>query len=429
MSEIVVAGAGPAGLVAALLLGADGHQVTVLERDQARAGGLHRAWELGKRPGVSQFRMPHLLESAGWRILRTHLPDVVIPLRHAGAVAVNRSGGTWRVPSDTSRWPDGEFDTVAVRRPVLEAALAAVAQEAPGVSLRQGVGVAGLVADRATGGRALRIRGVVTPQGDSIHADLVIDATGRRGEVSRMLREHGVHIAEERASAGFAFHSRHFAGPMPGQSAWEVRHHDSLSTMVLPGDVGTWSVVLAAPDHDHRLRGLRRNDVWQGAAALFPHVAAWAEGIPISDVLTMKDSRSSRRSLMADGRPVATGLIAIGDAWGTTNPLFVGGLSMAFAHAVVLRNAVGAAAVDDEQVALRFHEAVQTTLAPVYERLTGWDRHRLALLDGVRRRRSHEGTPHEGGSGASAPYVTPEADTAGLVAAGPSRAELLAAMA
>lgn len=65
MPEIVVVGAGPAGLVTALLLAGDGHHVTVLERDGGRSGGVHRAWELWQRPGVSQFRMPHLLEPAG----------------------------------------------------------------------------------------------------------------------------------------------------------------------------------------------------------------------------------------------------------------------------------------------------------------------------------------------------------------------------
>ena len=90
MAHIVVLGAGLGGLASALLLARDGHQVTVLERDGAEPEGeaeeLWRSWE---RPGVSQFRLPHI-KQARWRLLmEQELPEVVDELERLGGKRVS----------------------------------------------------------------------------------------------------------------------------------------------------------------------------------------------------------------------------------------------------------------------------------------------------------------------------------------------------
>ena len=55
MPKIIVLGAGVCGLAAGMLLAQDGHEVTVLERDDAAAPGTpQQAWESWTRPGVNQ---------------------------------------------------------------------------------------------------------------------------------------------------------------------------------------------------------------------------------------------------------------------------------------------------------------------------------------------------------------------------------------
>ena len=79
-------------------------------------------------------------------------------------------------PADvTGGWRPGDerFDAVTARRPVIEAAVAGVAAGTPGLTIRRGTRVSGLV----TAGRSAvpRVVGVRTDGGD-LAADLVVDA-------------------------------------------------------------------------------------------------------------------------------------------------------------------------------------------------------------------------------------------------------------
>ena len=62
MSRIVVCGGSVIGLSVAMMLAADGHEVTVLE---AEAGDVPppgaEAWDAWRRRGVPQFHQPHSL--------------------------------------------------------------------------------------------------------------------------------------------------------------------------------------------------------------------------------------------------------------------------------------------------------------------------------------------------------------------------------
>ena len=77
--NILIIGGGICGLGTALLLGRDGHEITVLERDaDSIPVSAEDAWEHWGRKGVAQFRQPHnfmpglrLLLEAELRMFRT----------------------------------------------------------------------------------------------------------------------------------------------------------------------------------------------------------------------------------------------------------------------------------------------------------------------------------------------------------------------
>jgi 2-polyprenyl-6-methoxyphenol hydroxylase-like FAD-dependent oxidoreductase len=191
MSELLVVGGGVTGLSAAVLLARDGHKVTVLERDPAPQPSPERAWSGWERRGVTQFRLPHLFLARFTEILTAEAPDVLAALEDAGAFRSNR---ILQLPESVTGGPrpgDERFDQVTGRRPLVEAVLAAVAGAERGVVVRRGVAVRGLATDDASRGEHPRVRGVVTDAGETIEADLLIDASGRRSRLPDWLEAAG----------------------------------------------------------------------------------------------------------------------------------------------------------------------------------------------------------------------------------------------
>ena len=94
-------------------------------------------------------------------------------------------------------------------------------------------------------------------------------------------------------------------------------------------------IVVAAGDA--RLRGLSRTDRWTEAVRSMPGFEQWVDGEPLEDrVMTMAKIEDRVRSLVVDGRPVATGVLTVGDSWACTNPSVGRGVSIGMLHAVAL---------------------------------------------------------------------------------------------
>ena len=89
---------------------------------------------------------------------------------------------------------------MTARGPVAEAVVAdAPRRRRPGVDVRRGVAVTGVVTDGAGGG-AVRVTGVVTETGERIAADLVVDAVGRRSALPEWLGNAGGARARSRSA-------------------------------------------------------------------------------------------------------------------------------------------------------------------------------------------------------------------------------------
>jgi 2-polyprenyl-6-methoxyphenol hydroxylase-like FAD-dependent oxidoreductase len=215
MARIVVVGGGVVALGTALLLAGDGHQVTVLERDPDGPPAdldLDEAWERWQRPGLNQFRMAHAFLGGFREVVDVELPEVAKALDDTGALRLNFIRSV--LPAEmTGGWQDGDerFELLTGRRVMVEAVLALAAEATPGVRVRRGTAVAGLVSGASAVTGVPHVNGVRTKAGEVMTADLVVDMSGRRSALPGWLTDVGARPpVEELEESGFVYYGRHF---------------------------------------------------------------------------------------------------------------------------------------------------------------------------------------------------------------------------
>jgi 2-polyprenyl-6-methoxyphenol hydroxylase-like FAD-dependent oxidoreductase len=397
--KALLVGGGVAGLSAAMLLAHDGHDVTVLERDAPPPpADADSAWADWDRRGVNQFRMLHYFQPRFRELMTAELPLVIEAFDAGGALRFNPVAGAPAEMTGGVRDGDERFEAITGRRPVMESAIARVAEATPQVDIRRGVAVGGLI----TGTEALagvpHVVGVETEDGERLFADLVVDATGRRSPLPRWLSTAGARPGEEETDdSGFVYYGRHFRsadGSLPPVMAPLLSHYGSVSILTLPADNGTWGVGFTTCASDAELRKLRDLDRWNAAIELFPLIAHWSDGEPISEgVAVMAKIEDRIRRFVVDGTPVATGVISLGDSWACTNPSVGRGATIGLMHAVELRDLLRRTTTGDPAAfALAWDDATMTTVEPWYRATLQYDRHRLAEADAATR-----GEPYEPG--------------------------------
>jgi 2-polyprenyl-6-methoxyphenol hydroxylase-like FAD-dependent oxidoreductase len=389
MPRITVLGAGMCGLAAAMLLARDGHDVTVLERDAApvpdRLEDALNAWDRG---GVAQFRQAHFLHARGREILESDLPDVYDALLAAGGYRFDVLG--IMPPSIEDRAPrpgDERFATVTARRPTLEWVFGHAADREPGVEVRRGVALEALVARPVDG--IPHVTGVRTAAGDVIASDLVVDAMGRRSPLPRMLEQVGAApVHEESEDSGFIYYTRFYRANGNGRPSYRTAPLtvlESMSVLTLQADNETWSVTLYVAAGDRPLKALRHEDRWEAAVRACPRDAHWLDGEAITGVMPMGGTVDRYRRMLAGGRPVATGVLTVGDAWACTNPSLGRGITLGLVHARHLRDFVRLHLEHPREMAEVWDRVTESELAPWYRSTVREDGARLRALDAARR--------------------------------------------
>jgi len=289
----------------------------------------------------------------------------------------------------SAREEDGAFDCISGRRCVVEAAVALVADRAPGLEIRRGTAAAGLVTGPSAHDGVPHVTGVRLSTGEELTADLVVDMTGRRSHLPRWLEAIGAQAPrDELDDCGFVYYGRHFRsadGTIPPALGGFLMHLGTISALTLPADNGTWSVTLVTSAKDKALRLLRDAAIWEKAVRSLPLVAHWLDGKPIDDrVIALAGIEDRHRNLMVGGAPVATGVVAAGDAWACSNPSVGRGASIGMLHAVALRDTIAATGLDDPwEFACTFHHATAEMVEPWYRETLAADRHRLAEIDAL----------------------------------------------
>src|SRR5580704_6069761 len=101
---------------------------------------------------------------------------------------------------------------------------------------------------------------------------------------------------------------------------------------------------------------------------------------PITSVFPMAGMQNTLRRLVAGGRPVATGLHAVGDSVCTTNPTLGRGLALALSGAADLVDTIGEHLADPAAQALALDHLADTHVVPFYQDQAAIDAARLAMM-------------------------------------------------
>jgi 2-polyprenyl-6-methoxyphenol hydroxylase-like FAD-dependent oxidoreductase len=399
VAGIVVVGGGVVGLGLGMLLARDGHEVTILERDtEPPPKDPAEAWETWDRKGVNQFRLPHLFMARYREVLDRELPEVAAALDRDGALHFNPVRDAPESFTGGFGPGDERYEMLSGRRAMMERSVASVADETPGLTVRRGVAVSGLLWGPDAVGGIPHVTGVHISGGEDLQADLVIDCSGRRSALPSWLAAHGAKpLAEEVDDSGFIYLGRHFRtrdGQLPVALGPPLQAYGSISVLSLPSDNGTWSVTLVARSGDRALLGLKDLTRWESVVRSLPTVAHWLDGEPLEErVMMISKIEDRHRDLRPGGVPVATGLLAVADAWGCTNPSVGRGASIGMLHALTLRDTLRETGPDRPgQLSEAFAQATASTVEPWYQATVGFDRHRLAEMAAMA-----EGTTYDPG--------------------------------
>ncbi|HET7487307.1 MAG TPA: FAD-dependent oxidoreductase [Acidimicrobiales bacterium] len=380
MAEIVVVGAGVAGLGTALALAGRGHRVTVVERDDVpMPASPQAAFDQWNRRGAPQHRHSHAFLARARNVLRDRHPEVLAALFEAGATEVDFTAHPPPELRPLAPEPaDADLVGLACRRTTFEWVLRRSVLAQAGVSLTTGT-VAGLTAEA---GAVPRVTGVGLAGGDTLNADVVVDAAGRRSALPRWLAEAGAApVPECEQDTGIVYSSRFYevlGDDDPAEHGLVVGDLGCLKYAVFPGDNGTLSITYGVAAGDAEMRRVLRPGPFTEVAAHLPALRRWVEPgrcRPLGDVEVMAGLVNRLRRFVVDGRPVATGVYAVGDSSVCTNPLYGRGCSLALAHAELLADTLMVVGDDPEAGALAFAEATRTTIEPWYAASVAQDSH------------------------------------------------------
>lgn len=377
----VIIGGSLAGLLAARVLSGYFKRVTLIERDQV-------AKQAEPRKGVPQSNHVHGLLLAGRRVLENLFPDLTPALVTEGATIADMGRDlrwnhfdVWKVRFDSG--VEGLF----MSRPLLELHVAQRVRALPNVEIVEAEVQALGLDERGTHAKGVTVRSAAKGE-FGIDGDLIVDASGRGSQLPHWLERLGRQAPRVSSVSANVHYSSRLYRATYGKRDWKAllvspNAPRKRLAAIFPVEGNRWLVTLGSRDDDIPPRSEEGFLDFARSLPVPDIYEALASAEPLTPIVTYRFSKNLRRHY--ESLPsLPHGLLVIGDAFCSFNPVYGQGMSVAALEAAALDEVMRErAGYDPAATPARFHKKV-AGIADVVWRITTGEDFRFAETVGAR---------------------------------------------
>lgn len=344
----VVLGGSIAGLLAARVLSARFERVTLVEKERVATDGE-------VRHAAPQGAHAHGMLARGLEVIEGLFPGFAADLQQRGAALVGANDiriyiADWRMPHANP------LRVLVATRPFIEWGLARRVRALPNVEIIEDAEATGLTGSsaRATG---------VQLAGRALDADFIVDARGRRSNLSDWMKALGAEVPPHETSPLASVYCSYLLEPKPGagrpptMQVAEIKDKIGAIIFAVEGNrillsLGANADVRMPQTHEEMLNFLRdRLPVPDAYLAI-------KDLVPVSPPAHARFTASVRRNFDALAQP-PEGVVAIGDAVASFNPIFGQGMTVAAVEADWLDQCLAKNDPSTDGFAKAYHQGVK----------------------------------------------------------------------
>ena len=366
--KAVGVGGGISGKLAARVLADFFKEVIILERDAEAQGPL-------PRKGAPQGEHIHALLFAGANGLEELFPGITEKFNASGAVKINATKdiawfhhGVWKLRYD------GEYATILQTRPHLEWLLEQYIKKIPNVTIQYSRRVSNFLYNE----KENRMTGVEIRDGsDSItlHADLIVDASGVSSLSSRWLRKRGVPIPEEKVSIDLCYFTKTIELPDNPDRDWAIKlvypnpPSEKIGGGISKVEGNRYLVTFMGYHNEINEKEVRKSDAnFIDIAKQLPKLDLYHE---LQDATALSSTSTFRVPNITWRRfdkvsKFPNGLLTIGDTICRIDPFFGQGMSIAVLEALALKKLLANRDRSTQHLVDRFHREVRKIISPIW---------------------------------------------------------------